>query len=116
MMLLVALATLAFCVGVGITVALILWHPTGPPILAEDPPGRILPTVAADVVNDWCEGYVGEDGWIVTCLATPTHELVGEVTTETGQGSAAMVATFCEAHAPAGAVRVRWVEVASTGG
>jgi hypothetical protein len=111
-------ALIALFVAIVTVGALIGWHPHGPAteVVHGRPAPDPVPTVHPDVVDDWCEGYVGEDGWIVKCLATPTHELVGEVTREGDGASAAMVATYCEEHAPTGSVRVRWVEVASAGG
>jgi hypothetical protein len=113
---LLVVGLLALVVALVAVAALIGWHPHGPATERPD-----LPTVDPSIVADWCEHIDrvrvgGFDYKDQPCPNTPTHELVGSVNGHGDGGHSAMVATYCEEHAPTGSVRVRWVEVASAGG
>lgn len=108
MMLPVALVGFAcLVVAIVMVVALVAWHPHAHD--DETPDEGVDPST----VFDWCEHIdrVRRGGFHYVdqpCPNTPTHELVGDVTTHGDAGGhSAMVATYCDEHAPEGAVRVR---------
>lgn len=105
MMLLLALVAL-LC-SVVVVVFLLLWHPK---------PGThaVFPaSVDPANVRDWCEHVtvvgVDQEARHILCGAPATHELVAMCdSADLAHGdNGATVATYCEAHAPEGAVRVR---------
>lgn len=109
MMLPVALVGFAcLVVAIVVVVALVAWHPHAHEEATGDNGGVDPATVA-----DWCEHierikHPNGGSTLVHCYATPTHEIVGDVTTHgSAGGHSAMVATYCAEHAPEGAVRVR---------